>query len=388
MGSRPGNRPWSRGLERDGSGLRSVPCRAYRAWTSERAAAVVNAHIGSYRNVEVQANVAVADRANSALNTQVAKLRRQLRAAETAITLYRQEHHLTGAAKDSPGVSQQLASLNSKLITVRSDLARSEAWAARIGAGGDSLPEVVASGTISGLRGQEAQLVAREADLSKYHGDKYPELRRVRASLQQLRGQISREIGRGRSAALQIVERSRTQERSLQQSITELTTRLNSADAGLQQLQGKVESIRSLLLNFEKRVAETAAYPAFITPNSTIASRANPSATSTSPKAKILAFAGGFVGLTVGSLLSLLLELRDKGFRASAQIQQQIGSLMARGTPRAVGRWRKSPGEIILNDKLSKDAGIATTLSSIRTRGLSRGAWVSRASCASSGRTG
>ena len=36
------------------------------------------------------------------------------------------------------------------------------------------------------LRGQEAQLIQREADLSKDHGDAYPELRRVRASLQTL----------------------------------------------------------------------------------------------------------------------------------------------------------------------------------------------------------
>jgi uncharacterized protein involved in exopolysaccharide biosynthesis/Mrp family chromosome partitioning ATPase len=328
---------------------------SYRAWTPERAAAIVNAHIDSYRNLEVQAKMTAAEHANSALTAQVAELRQQLQAAETAVTRYRVQHHLTGAAKDSAGVSQQLAALNSQLITAQADLAESEARAARIGAGagGDSLPEVVASATISGLRGQEAQLVAREADLSKYHGDEYPELQRVRASLRNLQGQISREIGRDRAAALQTVERSRTREQSLQRSITDLTAQLNSADAGLQQLQGKAESIRSLLLNLEKRVAETAANPAFITPNSTIASRANPSAASTSPKAKILAFAGGFAGLTLGSLLSLLMELRDRGFRTSAQVQQHIGSLTVSGTPRAVGRWRKSPADIILNNNRS-----------------------------------
>jgi uncharacterized protein involved in exopolysaccharide biosynthesis/Mrp family chromosome partitioning ATPase len=335
---------------------RSMTIRvSYRAWTPERAAAIVNAHIDGYRNLEVRTKVAAAERANSALTSQVAELRQQLQAAETAITRYREEHHLTGAAKDSAGVSQQLAALNSQLITARADLAESEARAARIGTGGggDSLPEVVASGTISALRGQEAQLVAREADLSKYHGDEYPDLRRVRASLQQMREQISREIGRGRAAALQTVERSRTRERSLHQSVTELTKQLNSADAGLQQLQGNADSIRSLLLSFEKRVAETAANPAFITPNSRIASRANASATSTSPKARVLAFAGGFVGLIMGSLLSVLRELRDKGFRASSELQQLIGPVSVSATPRAVGRLRKSPADIVLKDNRS-----------------------------------
>jgi len=327
----------------------------YRALSPERAAAIVNAHMDSYRDLEVNTKVKAAEHANSALSAQVAELRQKLLTAEAAITRYRGEHHLTGAAKDSAGVSGQLVALNSQLISAQAELAENQVRAARIGAGAgsDTLPEVVNSGTIAALRGQEAQLTAHEADLSKYHGDEYPELRRVRASLQDVRGQISRQIGRDRAAALQLVERSRAREQSLQQSVTELSKQLNTADAGLQQLQGNAESVRSLLVNLEHRVAETAANPAFITPNSTIASHANALATSTSSKTKTLAFAGGFVGFTLGSLLSLLLELRDKGFRTSAQVQGQIGALAISATPRAVGRCRKFPADIILKDTRS-----------------------------------
>ena len=328
---------------------------SYRAWTPERAAAIVNAHLDSYRNLEVEAKVEAAEHANSALSSQVAGLRQQLETAETAITRYRVEHHLTGAAKDSSGVSAQLAALNSQLISAQADLAESQARAARIttSAGPDSLPEVVNSGTIGGLRGQEAQLTAREAALSRDHGEEYPELQRVRASLENLRGQISRQIGRDRAAALQLVERSRARQQSLQQSITDLTKELNTADAGLQQLHGRAESIRSLLVNLEKRLAETAANPAFVIPNSTIASRANASAAGTSPKSRLLAGVGGFVGFSIGSLLSVLVELRDKRFRTSAQVQEYIGSVAVSATPRAVGRYRKSPADIIVNDNKS-----------------------------------
>jgi Mrp family chromosome partitioning ATPase len=133
----------------------------------------------------------------------------------------------------------------------------------------------------------------------------------------------------------------------------ELSKQLNSADAGLQQLQGKSDSIRSLLVNFERRVAETAANPAFITPKSTVATRATPLAASTSSKTKILAVAGGFVGFTFGSLLSVLLELRDKGFRSGAQIKEHIGPLTVSATPRVPGRRRKFPANIILDDNRS-----------------------------------
>ena len=162
---------------------------SYRAWTPERAAAIVNAHMDSYQQVQVQAKAAAAQRANSWLTAQVAELRNQLQAAETAVARYREEHRLTGAAKDPTALSQQLATLNSQLITAQADLAENEARAARIGASGggkgaaDSVPEVVASPTIQLLRGQEAQLVQREADLSAHHGDAYPELQKVRSSL-------------------------------------------------------------------------------------------------------------------------------------------------------------------------------------------------------------
>ena len=126
---------------------------SYRALTPERAATIVNAHIDSYRNLEVKAKVAAAERANSALTAQVAELRQQLQAAEAAVTRYREEHHLTGAAKDSAGVSAQLAGLNSQLMAVRAEIAENEARAASIGAGAgsDSLPEVVTSGTVAGI---------------------------------------------------------------------------------------------------------------------------------------------------------------------------------------------------------------------------------------------
>jgi succinoglycan biosynthesis transport protein ExoP len=341
------------GVGNDG---RSMTIRiVYRAWTPERAAEIVNAHLDSYQNLQEQAKLKAASRANSALTAQIAELRKQLQAAEAAVTRYREQHNLMGAAKDSGALSTQLANLNNQLIAARADLAENEARAARIGAaaqgkGADSVPEVIASGTMSVLRGQEAQLIQREADLSKYHGDAYPELQRVRASLQNLRAQISREIGRSHGAALQLVERSRTRERSIQQSILELTKQINSADAGLQQLQSNAESIRGLLRDFEKRAEESAASPAFIIPNATIASRANPSAAVTSSKAPVLSFVGGFVGLTLGSLLSVLFELRDKTFRTSTQVEQQIGSLRVGATPRAGRLARKSPADVILDD--------------------------------------
>src|SRR5207237_956762 len=129
------------GVQTDG---RSMTIRvSYRAWTPERAADIANAHLESYQGLQVQAKMAAARAAG-------------------------------------------IGTLSSAK-------------------GRDSVPEVVASPTIQLLRGQESQLIQREADLGAHHGDSYPELKNVRASLRDLRAQIDREIARGRTAALQLV---------------------------------------------------------------------------------------------------------------------------------------------------------------------------------------
>jgi uncharacterized protein involved in exopolysaccharide biosynthesis/Mrp family chromosome partitioning ATPase len=340
--------------------LHSMTIRvSYRAWTPERAAVIVNAHLESYQQLQVQAKTAAAQSANSWLTKRVDELQNQLQTAESAVARYREEHHLTGAAKDNSALSQQLATLNSQLIAAQADLAESETRAATIGVGAatngraDSVPEVVASPTIQLLRAQEAKLVEREGDLSAHHGDAYPELQNVRSSLRDLRSQINREINRGHAAALQLVERSRARERSIQQAILALTSQVNSKDAGLHQLEGRAESIRTVLHGFEKKLEQTATGPAFIASNSTIISRANPAATSSSSKAPVLAGAGGFVGLTLGGLLALFLEHRDKTFRTSTQVQQQVNARAVGATPRASHRALKYPTDLILADNRS-----------------------------------
>jgi polysaccharide biosynthesis transport protein len=332
---------------------------SYQAWTPERAAAIANAHLESYQRLQVQAKTTAARNANSWLANQVTELQNQLQSAESEVARYREDHHLTGVAKDSAALSQQLAALNSQLIAAQADLAETESRAARVGAraetrtAADTVPEVVASPTIQLLRGQEAQLVQREADLSAHHGESYPELQKVRSSLRDLRGQIIREIGRSHAAASQLVERSRARERSIQQAITDLTKHVNSADAGLQQLEGKAQSIRTVLHGFEKREEETAADPAFISSNSTVISRASPSAASSSSKAPVLAAAGGFVGLTLSGLLALLIEHRDTTFRTSAEVRQHVSLRAIGATPRAARRRRRSPADMLLDDRRS-----------------------------------
>jgi polysaccharide biosynthesis transport protein len=331
---------------------------AFSAWTPELAAQIVNAHMQAYRNLQRQDKASAAQQATAWLNVQISKLRSQLQPAENAVAGYRVQHHLTGTAEDQGALSAQLAGLTAQLIEARANLAENEARAAEVGArahgkGGGYSPEALESPTVQALRSREAALIEQEASLGTHFGAAYPELQNVRSSLRDLRRQIGSETGRSYAAALEVVERARARERSIERSVDALTNQVNSSDAGLRQLQERADSIRSLLQRFEKRMEETAAEPAFITSNSQVVTRADPWATAKSPTTLYLTISSGFVGLIAGALLALFLEHRDKTFQTSIEVAQHLEPRTIGATPRAAVSARSSPADLILEDQRS-----------------------------------
>jgi uncharacterized protein involved in exopolysaccharide biosynthesis/Mrp family chromosome partitioning ATPase len=328
----------------------------FTAWTPELAAVVVNSHMAAYLELRQHAKAAAAERANAWLNVQIVKLRGELQTAEGAVAEYRVQHRLTGAAKDHDALSQQLAALTAQLIAARADLAENEARAAEVrariagkGGAGDG-PEVTTSHAIEELRREEALAIEREASLSTEFGGAYPPLQQIRSSLRDLRRHIARESSRNYAAALDLVERKRAREQSIERSVLALTEQVNSSDAGLRQLQENAESIRSLLARFQKRMEETAAQPAFITANASIVTSADALAAVRSPITLSLAIGGAFGGLIVGVLAAAFIERRDRTFYTSMQVGQDLEPRTIAVTPRALGRGRKAPTNLIVED--------------------------------------
>src|SRR6516225_1698957 len=137
-----------------------------------RAGELANAVADAYVVDQLDARLEAAKRASGWLSDRIVELRQQLRDSEEAVAKFRKEHGLTRSGPTVALNEQQLANLNDKLISARTDAAEKKAlvdFIADLAAGKktlDSLPDSMqsTSSMMSALRSKLADLSQREAD--------------------------------------------------------------------------------------------------------------------------------------------------------------------------------------------------------------------------------
>ena len=85
-----------------------------------------------------------------------------------------------------------------------------------------SIAEVLASPLIQSLRGQEAKVLRKEAELSQEYGRKHPRMINIRSELKNIRSKIAAEVDRVIQGLKNEASVSRTRELSFAASIREL----------------------------------------------------------------------------------------------------------------------------------------------------------------------
>jgi succinoglycan biosynthesis transport protein ExoP len=168
-----------------------------------RAAQLANAVADAYVVDQLDARLESAKRASGWLSDRIVELRQQLRDSEDAVAKFRKEHGLTRSGPTVALNDQQLADLNGKLITARTDAAEKKArvdFIADLAAGKktlDSLPDSLQSASlIAALRAKLADASQREADLLARYNRSYPAVVNVEAEKRDIERSIAAETQR------------------------------------------------------------------------------------------------------------------------------------------------------------------------------------------------
>lgn len=238
-------------------------------------------------------------------------LRNQVRASERAVAEFRKAHNLTTTTMDSNITvgAQQLQDLNEQLALAATDtaekLARYE-QAARFkftGANVETLPEVIRSPLITQLRGQEADLMRREADLSATYGPAFPAIAEINAQRAGLDRALLAEVRRLVITLRNDSEVAKAREDALRKSIaglTDISGGDNETGVKLRELERTNMANKALFENFLNRAKLTQEQSTFEEPDARLISPALQPTSPTSPKVKLILPVAAVAGLILG----------------------------------------------------------------------------------------
>ena len=345
---------------------------------AEFAATAANLVADAYLNSQVEAKTSETDTSAAFINARLRELERNSIAAQSALDTYKSDRGLVDT-QGSTSTEQEIGILNQQLASARADLAqqlgRFNAAKEQLenGNDGQDIGAALGSGTIGGLRQQQANASARLAVLSQRYGPLHPERRQVQAEVSDIQTRIQQEIQRILSSLNADVQSARSRVGSLERSRQDAEARLSTnsaAQAGLNSLSQRADAARSIYETFLRRSQETGALRDVATPDATIYARAEVSAAPIGPKYKFLLVGAAVLAMGMGFAGLLLAEYLRRGVQTKRDVERRLGLRYAGAVPTlksTIGFWKarkQLPHEYVLANPQSV---FAESLRSIRT---------------------
>lgn len=277
---------------------------AVTASSKEKARSIVDAIVAAYLGEVAEQRASVANRARGDIDAGVEVLRRKVHESEERLARYMQDNNLVGVRGQIVS-EQQLADLNSQLVTARVETARLKArleGSPRSAAEFERVPEAVASPTMRELRVQLSQVNLRKARLGAQLMPGHPDMRDVADQERAVVTQIDRELARIRESIAIQHQRAKETEAALERQLEDLRKRVNSANNAqirLREIEREVEANRAIYQQAVTRALEAGEQARLNTANVQVISAASAEqARAFPPPAPLLA---GF-GFVIGAL--------------------------------------------------------------------------------------
>ncbi|MBP6014734.1 MAG: polysaccharide biosynthesis tyrosine autokinase [Alphaproteobacteria bacterium] len=297
----------------------------------EKAAMIANALADQYIVDQLETKFDAAKRTTDWLNERLGQLAEQVRASESAVEQYKTEHDLTDGKGGNSLANEQLSELNGQIVLARSNLAEQEAKYKQVnslynaGSNVDSIASVINSPLISTLRGQQAELMRKEAELATKYGDRHPQMIALRDERKNLDAKIEEEVKRIIRNLSNEVSIARARLSSLESSLREIQGTANTqgkASIKLRELERDAQANRTLYDTFQARFKATEDKDQIQTPDARTIQKAAVPLDPSYPNKPLIMGVTLFGAGVMGMLLALMLERLDNGFRIGPEIER------------------------------------------------------------------
>lgn len=296
----------------------------------DKAALIANTIADQYIYAQLEMKSDAARVTTSWLDERMTQLTAEVRKAEGAVEQYKIENDLDG--KDGTTLAdEQVSELNGQIVLARSNLAEQEAKHRQVnslyraGSNADSIASVVNSPLISTLRGQQAELMRKEAELATKYGDRHPQMVALRDEKKNLDAKIEEEVKRIIRTLANEVAVAKARLTSLETSLAEMQGTTNvqgQAAVKLRELEREAEARRNALQEYQKNRTSTEGKEGVQKADAQIIGKAPVPQDPSFPNKPLIMGVTLFGSTVLGMLLALMIERLDNGFRTGGEVER------------------------------------------------------------------
>ncbi|MEI7993585.1 MAG: polysaccharide biosynthesis tyrosine autokinase [Methylococcaceae bacterium] len=304
---------------------------AIEAQDPKLAAVIANEVTDQYIVGQLQAKFDATKKATDWLNDQLGDLKQKLENSERAVENYRKNHNLVEVSKGTGVTQQQLSEINSQLITARAQRAEAEAKYQQVesitrnGQDIDSVAEVLNSGLISSLRGQEAEVQRKYSEMLVEYGARHPKMIQMQAELADIKAKIDTEVKKIAAGLRHSLDVARARENSLASSLQQMESKTagnSQAEVELRALEREATANKVLFETFLGRFKETASTQGIEQADARVISFAEVPLGASFPKKNLMITVSILGALVFAIFLAFVLEMLNPGIRSPEQVSQ------------------------------------------------------------------
>ena len=326
---------------------------SFSAYDKELSAKVPNTLAEVFIESDLDARVAMTQKAGSWLTERMGDLRVKLDASERSLQDYRERERIVdvkGVAMS--GASKALEQATTDLVSVRTKRAEAESLfnqvkAARQGRSGgyESIPAVLRHPSVQKLKELEAESERKLADASKRYGPEHPRMVQANAELASARDNVKRQIENVVAGVEKEYDVARANEQALERALGQSKSEIqgiNRKEFQLGVLEREAQGNKQLYDMFVTRFKETNVAGDLQSTVARVVDPANVPNVAYAPKKMQIVSIAAAVALLIGIMLSLLLDRISNTINTAAEVESRLGMPMLGYLQKMAGTGKKN----------------------------------------------
>ena len=348
-------------IRRFGEDLQIQPVRnsqlvqiSFTAYDRELAAKVPNMLAEIYIESDLEARVAMTQKASAWLMERMGDLRTKLETSEKSLQDYRERERIVDAkGLVLSGASKALEEATTNLVSARAKRAEAEALynqvqsvkQGRATGGYESIPAVLRHPTVQRMKENEGDAERKLADASKRYGPEHPKMLQANAELAAARENVKRQIDSVVAGVTKEYEIAKANEQSIERALGQSKSEiqgLNRKEFQLGVLEREAQANKQLYDMFGNRAKETNVGGDLQSTIARIIDPATVPGSAYAPKKAQIVGTSAAVALLIGVMLSLLLDRLSNTINTAGEVEQRLGLPMLGYLQKLKGLGKKS----------------------------------------------